>query len=101
MSHHSTTPDPEMSDAMRKLFQVDEGGDPMEKSLAEIHEKIAGTFPDGKLTEHDEGALAIGVGLKDGKVVIEFPTPVRWIGLTPDKARLIGELLILRSRGID
>jgi hypothetical protein len=60
-----------------------------------------GSYPSGKLSEKDEGAIQFAVGEADGKVVIDFGTSVHWLGMTPqqaadfassvmDKARLVG-----------
>lgn len=47
-----------------------------------------GEFPAGKMTETDEGAIAIKVASHpSGNVVIEFGTPVHWVGLPPALAR--------------
>ena len=53
-----------------------------------------GEFPGGKLTEDDEGALNLAIGGKDGKVVIDFGTPVVWIGLTPQEAAEFASLIL-------
>lgn len=45
-----------------------------------------GTFPDGKLSKNDEGALQFGMTVYDGKVCIDFGTPVRSLGMTPQQA---------------
>jgi hypothetical protein len=45
-----------------------------------------GEFPRGKLNADDEGAIRLGVTHSQGNVVIEFGTPVKWIGLPPEQA---------------
>jgi hypothetical protein len=46
-------------------------------------------YPRGKLNNDDDGGLAIGVGRdRDGVIIIEFGTSVKWIGL--DQATAIG-----------
>lgn len=45
-----------------------------------------GEYPEGKLNDTDEGALVVGVGIRDGKVIIDFGTPVAWLGMRPDDA---------------
>jgi len=52
-----------------------------------------GEFPEGKLTEHDEGEIVFRVGSHQGKVVIEFGTPVAWLGMTPQQALRLAGLL--------
>lgn len=56
-----------------------------------------GQFPEGKLDESDEGEIRIAIGRKDGKVVIDFGTPVKWIGFTPKLARQLAELIRQQS----
>ncbi len=96
MSHHSSENDPIMerfrkmnSEGINKLTEI------MRKQLGPT-----GHFPHGKLTEHDEGELAFAVLVKDGKVVLDFNHPVHWLGMTPEQAIELGELLIERGRNI-
>ena len=58
-------------------------------------------FPEGKLTPHDEGELRFAVGAKDGNVIIEFGTSVRWFGLPPAVARQLATALIKRANLIE
>lgn len=57
-----------------------------------------GNFPDGKITNDDEGEIRIGITTKDDTVVLDFGKPVAWIGFTKEQAKEIGELLIKRSQ---
>lgn len=43
-------------------------------------------FPDGKLNEEDEGSIATGIGIEDGRVMIIWPKPITWIAFDPDAA---------------
>lgn len=73
MSHHSSDDQNRMHEAMKQVF---------------------GEFPNGKLNEQDEGALALSVGGEKGIVKLMFPKPVAWIGFTPTQAvQLAGDLL--------
>ena len=45
-----------------------------------------GKYPQGHLNDDDEGELRIGIGVSEGKVVINFGTPVVWIGFDADQA---------------
>jgi hypothetical protein len=40
-----------------------------------------GEFPRGKFSEDDEGALSIGIAVKDKTILINFGSPVAWLGL--------------------
>lgn len=54
-----------------------------------------GKFPKGKLNKDDEGELGMRIGTdeKNGKVIIDFGSPVHWIGLDADDALKMAELL--------
>ena len=56
-----------------------------------------GRFPRGKLHESDEGELRIGVTVNQGTVIVAFGTPVTWLGLTPQIARDLAQVLIERA----
>lgn len=72
-------------------------GDTPDDSLREQAEKLGlgptGEFPQGQLNEHDEGEIRLGVGVQDGKVVLNFGKPVVWIGMDPRQARQLAESL--------
>jgi hypothetical protein len=53
-----------------------------------------GEFPDGKLTELDEGEIRIAAGIVEDKVVMDFGTPVTWIGMDRDQAHTLGRRLM-------
>ena len=55
-----------------------------------------GTFPQGKIDETDEGALQLGVATdaKRGVVVVNFRTPVTWMGLPRKEALEFAALLV-------
>lgn len=57
-----------------------------------------GDFPEGKLTKEDEGAIQFAIGERDGKVVIDFGTPVHWLGLTPQQAADFASTVLKRAR---
>jgi hypothetical protein len=88
MSHHS--PDPMTNDLLRKLFSDDA------KSFGPTRQ-----FPEGKLTPSDEGEIRLGVTTLNGKVVMDFGSPVTWIGFNPSQARGIAELLLKHADAIE
>lgn len=57
-----------------------------------------GTHPSGKLTPHDEGGIQFAIGVKDGKVCIDFGTPVKWLGMEPGQALELASSLIEHAR---
>lgn len=101
MSHHSSDSDQEISEETIKHF-AQAGMKAQEKieNVLSSHLGSTGRFPHGKLTVHDEGEIAFAVLVKDGKVVIDFNHPVHWLGMIPEQAIDLGELLIKRGREV-
>jgi hypothetical protein len=99
MSHHGSEPfdgmpeDPERRLARNKMLR-----DLM--SSASDFRGALGDFPDGKLTKTDEGAIQFAVGEKDGKVVLDFGTPVIWVGMSPQQAADLASLILKRAREV-
>ena len=47
-----------------------------------------GEFPQGKLNEHDEGGLQMAIfKTKDNHLIIEFGSPVQWLGMPIHEAK--------------
>lgn len=64
------------------------------KILARKNKKLEGSYPKGKMSENDEGATSMAIGIKNGKVFIQFSKPIVWIGLDESDARGLAESLI-------
>jgi hypothetical protein len=79
MAHHSSTPLDDSLIASLKLGKTKQ-------------------FPEGMLNKHDEGEIRLAIGQKDGKVVIDFGTPVAWIGFTAEQADDIANTLREHAR---
>lgn len=102
MSNHSSVPNDEIREACENLFS---GNQPTGEEFAKMIDSASdlgatGKFPEGKLTEEDEGEIQFGVTTKDEKVIIHFGKPIAWIGMTRQQAEDFGRLLIDRARGI-
>lgn len=69
-----------------------------EQRMRAAMKDLLGEYPHGKLNAHDEGALAVGIGHQQGKVVVQFPKAVSWIGFTPEQAIDIAETLVQHAR---
>lgn len=59
-----------------------------------------GSFPEGQLTKSDEGSIQFAVGEQNGKVVIDFGTPVHWLGMTPQQAADLASTILKRARQV-
>ena len=70
--------------------------------INQMRERLGATgrYPEGKLGEHDEGEIAFAVAAdpKNKKVLIDFGKPVAFLGMNPDQAIALGEVLIARGR---
>ena len=83
MSHHG-----------RDLEKLSETFD----ELKQFQKKIAGQYPNGKMTDSDEGGVALQVTTFGEKVVLAFGEPIAWIGMTGDQAAQLGADLIKRAK---
>jgi len=103
MSHHSDRPfdalSEEQRETMRKVFErkIAPREGVMRKQLQE-EIGATGEFPEGKISEHDEGEIAFAIGHRFGKVLIEFGKPVAWVGMTPQQAIALANALISHAR---
>lgn len=88
MSNHS----PDHEDEMRRSFLTDE--------LRKLQQGFIERFPEGKLTPNDEGAIAFAIGVQNGKVCIRFAEPCAWLGMPPEQAMEMAQLLIKNARRI-
>lgn len=86
MSHHG--PDPRSTPIPESIRQC------LEKPLI----GATGEHPEGNLSQHDEGGIQFAVGVKDGKVCLDFGTPVAWLGMNPGDALALAASLIENAR---
>lgn len=88
MSHHGSDPfdDPKRKETFRKLMDTT------------AFRGALGNFPEGQFSKSDEGAIQFAVGVKDGKVVLDFGTPVAWVGMNAQQAADLASLLMKRAR---
>lgn len=101
MSNHGNVFDEEISKKMQDIFR-ERSDVPHSNALKEeLFRKSAmgstGNFPEGKLIPSDEGEIIFGIGAKDGKVVLEFATPVVWFGMQPEQAVSLAESLLEKA----
>lgn len=57
-----------------------------------------GNFPDGKLTETDEGEIMVGITTVQDRIILNFGKPVKWIGFTKEQAIYLANTLIKQSK---
>lgn len=95
--HHSSNMDPELR---RRFEEIAEENGELEK-LRRPRLGATGRFPEGKLTQNDEGEIAIAIAHTDKKVVIDFGKPIAWIGFSPQQARDIAAALTKHAEEAD
>lgn len=102
MGHHGTqAPYSEMGEEqMKELFKNFESKIPQLNPENDLKLGPTGRFPMGHLNKDDEGEIRIGVTSSNGKVVIDFGKPIHWVGLSPEQAKDIAEVLISRANEI-
>ena len=71
---------------------------PGNPGMHEAMRKLMGEFPDGKLNPDDSGAIAMAVGVENRRVVMRFPKPVAWVGMTGDEAYELAQMLLRHAR---
>ena len=87
MSHHGPNPNnPEMAESLRRE---------MERLKREMCNNV---WPDGMMRNDDEGIVPMAIGIEKGRVMIQFPEPTAWVGMTPEQAVIVAELLISKAR---
>ena len=59
-----------------------------------------GEFPEGKLNENDDGELAVGMTIDNGKVVMLFGTPITWIAFSPEQAIEFANQIIEKAKEV-
>jgi len=81
--HHSELP---LSDSMIK----------------ELGLGATGKHPEGRLTPDDEGEIQFAVGHDKArrKIVLDFGTPVAWVGMTPAQAVDLAKCLKWHARNV-
>lgn len=57
-----------------------------------------GQHSQGKLTPQDEGDIQFRVGSENGKVVLDFGTPVHWVGMDAQQAADLASSLMKWAR---
>lgn len=97
MPHHGNVPFEDFSDPEKPEFQ--KRRELMRELLDTTSFRGAlGDFPEGQLSKSDEGAIQFTIGEKDGKVVIDFGTPVHWLGMSPQQAADLASSILKRAR---
>jgi hypothetical protein len=46
-------------------------------------------IPEGRFSEPDKGGLNCLIGVKDGKIALDFGKNVKWISMTKHEAKLL------------
>jgi hypothetical protein len=83
MSHHSSELNEMGSAEYRKgmdlLFKTP-STDSLIEAIKNLNVGATGNFPDGKLTEKDEGELQYAFTIYKNRLIMNFGKPVVWVG---------------------
>lgn len=60
-----------------------------------------GKFPEGKISDDDEGELVMAVGHEEGNVIVKLGIAVTWFGLPPPEARAFAAAIIAHAEEIE
>jgi hypothetical protein len=60
-----------------------------------------GEYPRGKIASDDGGAVDLDIKSLNGQLVLEFGTPVLWIGMETARARHLAAMIIIAADRID
>lgn len=74
------------------------GNQPPNPALSEAMKALLGEYPNGRMNADDSGAIAMQVGVEEGRVVLRFPKAVAWVGMTGDDAMGLAQSLIKHAR---
>lgn len=87
-SHHGDDKK-KLDEFMRRFVQQGDGAAPR-------------AYPEGRMGAHDEGELVftVGVNEKHGTVVLSFNKPVAWMGMGPEQAVRLAEMLLEKARAV-
>lgn len=91
---------------MPEFHQPDENATPEERKRQMTRALLdttgfvgaVGTHSQGKLTKADEGDIQFRVGSENGKVVLDFGTPVHWVGMDAQQAADLASSLMKWAR---
>lgn len=89
---------------MSAAHHSDEDRKQQEAIFRRLFEQKSGTakrsYPEGRMGPTDEGELAFAVGIDDryGTVVVNFNKPVSWMGMSPEDAVKLAQMLIAKAR---
>lgn len=103
MPHHNFNPalsDLEMAEWKKIEDASRKGAGDVEKKLRGLQLGATGRYPQGKLGPDDEGELAYAVAVIKERVIFDFGTPIRSLGLTADDAEELGEWLLAKAAEI-
>lgn len=101
MAHHGPNPFDGKKNEDKKLLVSKDRAETMRELLDATKFKGAvHSFPEGKLTKQDEGAIQFAIGSKGNKVILDFGTSVHWVGMTPQQAAELASSLLSKAREV-
>ena len=104
MAHHGPNRFDEKDESELRRRLVENAEDPDETDFSKFIPSgkkpdlgATGKYPEGKLREDDEGEIAIGITVYEGKVILDLGDDMGWVGFTPEQAHRIASILQKRA----
>lgn len=74
----------------------------MKRFLEQVENRAKRLYPQGRVSAEDDGELAFAISADRDKkiVVIDFGKNVNWIGLPPEQAVQLAQMLINKAREV-
>ena len=92
MSNHASESEPgPLSEHLRKAME--DKNSLLSKLVKAEKLGATGKFPEGKLSENDEGEIRLAVTIYKNEVVLSFGKAVEWVGFTPELAHRIADTI--------
>ena len=93
MSNHAASGETPGSEGQEELKQR------VDCKMDEIAQKLGATgqFPRGKLTDEDEGEIALAVTVDKNTLIIDFGKSVKWFGMSKEQAHQLADLIRRRA----
>lgn len=80
MAHHGDTALGGLGNSMPESLR---------QALSEPLVGATGTYPEGQVSPGDVGAVQFMIGSRNGRIILDFGTPVHWLSMNPCDAHQI------------
>lgn len=88
LNHHGESPNPDTES--------------MKRFLAQVEGRAKRNYPEGRIAAEDDGELAFAIAADRERklVILDFGKKVDWVGMPPEQAIQLAQLLINKAREV-